>query len=135
MDIITQAAKFSNIMELKDEHATIKNLQQSVDFLFEETRETECAIVGYGLGVENLFEEVIDGFGDVAFVALNGIYKSFRYCLFSHEEAIAKTNEVMQRICTANLAKLQADGTVKYNEAGKVVKPEGWKAPTYGDLL
>jgi len=40
----------------------------------------------------------------------------------------------MKRICNANLAKRQPDGTVK-KVANKVVKPEGWTPPTYEDLL
>jgi predicted HAD superfamily Cof-like phosphohydrolase len=103
-------------------------LNKTIDFLNEEVSETKTAIA------ENDLAEIIDGFGDVAFVALNGIYKTFRFQGESHEQARAKTEEVMKRICNANLGKKQADGTIKYVN-GKVQKPEGWTAPAYEDMI
>lgn len=79
--------------------------------------------------------EIVDGFGDVAFLALNGIYKTFRKLGDDHDIATTKVAMVMGRICRANNGKRQADGTVLRNEAGKVQKPEGWRAPQYDDLI
>ena len=100
---------------------------KTIDFLDEEVSETKEAIQ-----IDDK-PEIIDGFGDVAFVALNGIYKEFRFQGNSHDEAKSKVEEVMKRICTANLGKKQADGTIKYVN-GKVQKPEGWTPPVYEDI-
>ena len=103
-------------------------LNKTIDFLNEEVRETKEAIA------EDDFAEIIDGFGDVAFVALNGIYKSFRFKGQNHEDAKNSAIEVMRRICEANLGKKQADGTILYKD-GKVQKPQGWSAPNYDDMV
>lgn len=103
-------------------------LQKTMNFLEEEVRETIEAIA------ESDLPEIIDGFGDVAFIALNGIYKTFRFEGSTHEEATTAIHEVMHRICDANLGKKQADGSIKYVN-GKVVKPEGWTAPRYDDMV
>lgn len=128
-DIILKATEFCRDFEPE---ITNDNKQErlikTMDFLFEEVRETERAVVTSDL------EEIVDGFGDSAFVALNGIYKLFRSLGNDHDTAVSKVNDVMHRICDANLGKKQADGTVlKVN--GKVQKPEGWKAPEYKDLV
>ena len=103
-------------------------LNKTIDFLNEEVSETKDAIT------QNDLPEIVDGFGDVAFVALNGIYKTFRFQGESHEQARTKTEEVMKRICEANLGKKQSDGTIKYLN-GKVQKPEEWTAPAYADMF
>ncbi|MCC7260124.1 MAG: hypothetical protein IT567_03750 [Alphaproteobacteria bacterium] len=103
-------------------------LGKTLDFLHEEVEETKAAVAAHDL------PEIIDGFGDVAFIALNGIYKTFRFEGRTHEEARAAVEEVMHRICNANLGKKQPDGTIKYIN-GKVVKPEGWSPPQYEDMV
>jgi hypothetical protein len=131
-NIIEKSTEFSRDFEVDPKLAEGVSgnalLNKTIDFLNEEVSETKAAIA------ENDLPEIIDGFGDVAFVALNGIYKTFRFQGESHESARAKTEEVMRRICTANLGKKQADGTIKYVN-GKVQKPEGWTAPEYGDMV
>lgn len=132
-DVIRKAAEFSDVLEAHYFEPTGKYrradvLSKAIDFLHEEIDETQAAIY------DSDTAEIIDGFGDVAFVALNGIYKDFRMRGRSHTEATDATVEVMRRICEANLAKLQPDGTVlRIN--GKVQKPEGWKAPSYEDMV
>lgn len=101
---------------------------KALDFCHEEIEETKEAFEARD------FEEILDGFGDVAFVAINGIYKTLRHLGYNHEDANQNTIEVLTRISQANLAKRQADGSVK-KVNGKVVKPEGWAAPTYGDVV
>lgn len=131
-DIIEKSTEFSRDFEVDpklSEGVSAKSLlNKTIDFLNEEVSETKQAIATDDL------PEIIDGFGDVAFVALNGIYKTFRFQGKSHEQARAKTEEVMKRICAANLGKKQADGTILYVN-GKVQKPEGWTAPSYDDMM
>jgi light-regulated signal transduction histidine kinase (bacteriophytochrome) len=131
-DMIDKATEFSRDFEVNPKLAenvpVAELLNKTIDFLNEEVRETTEAIAAVDL------PEVIDGFGDVAFVALNGIYKTFRFQGATHEQAKVAVVEVMDRICTANLGKKQADGTIKYVN-GKVVKPEGWTPPTYSDMV
>lgn len=103
-------------------------IEKALDFCYEEIKETKDAFC-----VKD-FEEILDGFGDVAFVAVNGIYKSLRHLGYQHEAATTHTIDVLTRIANANLGKRQADGTVK-KVNGKVVKPEGWSPPQYNDLL
>jgi NTP pyrophosphatase (non-canonical NTP hydrolase) len=131
-DIIEKSTEFSRDFEVDPKIAEGVSgkvlLNKTIDFLNEEVSETKEAIEQHDLA------EIIDGFGDVAFVALNGIYKTFRLEGEAHEQAVAKTNEVMKRICSANLGKKQADGTIKYVN-GKVQKPEGWTPPQYEDMI
>jgi len=130
--IIEKATSFCRILELKNSgeeipYATIAYAANKL--LQEEVDETKEAIV------EKDYAEILDGFADSAFVALNGIYKTLRNIGYKDLEAIELTENIMHRVCNANLEKIQEDGTVKYNEHGKVQKPEGWKPPFYGDIV
>jgi hypothetical protein len=131
-DIIEKTTEFSKDFEvdpkLDEGVCTTSLLNKTIDFLSEELNETKEAIV------DNNISEIVDGFGDVAFVALNGIYKTFRFQGDDHGIAVAKTKEVMRRICDANLGKKQSDGSIKYVN-GKVQKPKGWTAPAYDDII
>jgi predicted HAD superfamily Cof-like phosphohydrolase len=124
-----KATEFCRILELKNsgEEVTKDTLLYACKLLDEEVNETNTAVQ------ENDLEEILDGFADVAFVAINGIYKSLRFIGYHDVEATQLTDEVFKRVCDANLAKLNPDGSVTYNEFGKVQKPAGWKAPTYGN--
>lgn len=130
--IIAKAVEFSRDFEVEPKLAEGVEpealLKKTIDFLREEVRETEEAIAARDL------PEIVDGFGDVAFIALNGIYKTCRFEGWSHEQAEQAVAEVLSRICTANLGKKQADGTILYRD-GKVVKPEGWRPPAYDDMF
>ena len=141
-DTIALVTKFSNTLEIGLNDVTLGTLVKPMDLLDEEYGETKDAIIGYatkltvgGRSGDELKEDIIDGYGDIAFIALNGIYKTFRWIGDSHTEATLKTSEVMIRIATANLSKLQPDGSVHYDDNGKVQKPEGWRPPQYKDLL
>jgi hypothetical protein len=126
---IDKATEFSRDFEVEpkwDVRDTLLN--KTIEFLNEEVRETDEAIAAKDL------PEIIDGFGDVAFIALNGIYKTFRIHGRNHADAVAAVSEVMHRICNANLGKKHPDGTIQYNN-GKVIKPAGWKAPEYNDMV
>lgn len=131
-DILNKSTEFSRDFEvdpkLKEGVSEKVLLNKTIDFLKEELEETRRAVDAHDL------PEMIDGFGDVAFVALNGIYKTFRLEGDTHAVAETKAKEVMKRICEANLGKKQADGTILYVN-GKVQKPAGWKAPEYEDLV
>jgi NTP pyrophosphatase (non-canonical NTP hydrolase) len=126
--IIKKSTEFSRDFEVKPELKREQLLNKTIEFLAEEIQETRDAIR------ENDREEIIDGFGDVAFIAINGIYKEFRSAGDAHEIAVKKVEDVLNRICDANLGKKQKDGSIKYVN-GKVQKPEGWKPPQYKDLL
>jgi len=126
--VIIRANEFSRDFEVKPEIDRDTLLEKALIFIDEEVQETKDAIAA------NDREEIIDGFGDVAFLALNGIYKEFRSMGDGHETATEKVTEVMTRICSANLGKKQSDGTIKYVN-GKVQKPEGWMPPQYKDML
>ena len=95
----------------------------------EEVRETDSAIM-----IKD-DAEILDGAGDVAFVALNIIYKWGIIHHRTHEEAQNLIYEVMNRICDANLNKRQPDGKIVFNFQGKVEKPIGWKSPEYDDII
>jgi NTP pyrophosphatase (non-canonical NTP hydrolase) len=130
--IIEKSTEFSRDFEVDPKLAEGVDektlLGKTLDFLTEEVDETKDAVNEHDL------PEIIDGFGDVAFVALNGIYKTFRFEGNTHEDAKEKTAEVMHRICNANLGKKQTDGTIKYVN-GKVQKPENWSPPSYEDII
>ncbi len=141
--IIEQATEFSRDIELNLNKPDIEFLKKTMDFLFEEVRETDNAVSLWQAMLEefgtdsldtSFAKEIVDGFGDVAFVAINGIYKAFRMFGADHDIAKEYANEVMLRICQANLGKKQPDGSVQYLN-GKVVKPEGWCEPIYSDLF
>lgn len=85
--------------------------------------------------ITNIWNEIVDGFGDSAFVAINGIYKCFRILGRDHEDATESTREVMRRICNANLSKINPDGSVEVDEDGKVVKPADFTPPDHRDLF
>jgi hypothetical protein len=132
--IIQKATDFSRDLELPiftNEEGTLASellMQKTIEFLHEELHETEKAL----LDKDN--DKIVDGFADVAFVALNGIYKQFRICGLNHIQAHTHTVEVMNRVCDANNRKRQADGTVLFVN-NKVQKPEGWVGPDHSNLF
>lgn len=127
--MIEKATEFSRDFEVTAHAQNMDHMMaRTIDFLYEEVKETQAALE------TNNRAEIIDGFGDVAFIALNGIYKEFCRQGRSHTEATQHVLEVMRRICEANLGKKHPDGHIKYVN-GKVQKPEGWRPPQYEDLL
>lgn len=127
--IVRKATEFSKDFEITAHQNNFDTMMlRTIDFLKEEVKETLEALN------DNNRAEIIDGFGDVAFIALNGIYKEFCRQGNSHDTASQKVIEVMKRICEANLGKKHPDGHIKYVN-GKVQKPEGWKPPQYEDLI
>lgn len=128
-NIIAKCTEFSRDLDNKTNDINKGLLTRTENFIQEEVNETISAIK------ENDLAEIVDGFGDIAFLSLNGIYQTFIGHGCSHELSTRLVSEVMNRICNANLGKKQPDGSVKRNEHGKVVKPENWKAPTYDDIF
>lgn len=112
-------------------------LTEALTLLDEEICETEYAIKrSLVLKEEEYGPEIVDGFGDVAFLAVNGIYCYLRLRGYTQIEANKTTDIILQRICDANLKKVTGpDGILKDPETGKIMKPPGWKSPTYDDLL
>lgn len=126
--IVKKATEFSRDFEIKPDIERDELLALATRFIDEEIQETKDAINC------NDREEIIDGFGDVAFIAINGIYKEFISMGDDHETATQKVETVLNRICDANLGKKQPDGTIKYVN-GKVQKPANWTPPAYKDIL
>lgn len=139
-NMYNNATKFSSVLELEDtpesaREPVILTLEEkkalftkTIRLLLQEVTETLEAVE-----VDDNIE-IIDGFGDVSFISLNGLYKIFRILGHDHENAKYRGKVALNRICDSNLAKLQPDGTVK-KVNGKVVKPAGWLPPTFDDLL
>lgn len=135
MSIIEKATEFSRDFEFSafrkyEEEDLVRSLMlgKTLDFIHQKIGETAEAID------DNNRAGIINGVGDIAFIALNGIYKEFRTAGDDHDQAFKKTVLVMNRICNANLAKRHPDGSIIYAN-GKVQKPEGWQPPNYDDLL
>ncbi len=126
---INKITRFCEILEQPAKDCGIRILPFTLTMLNEEYQETYDAIA------LNDVAEVLDGFGDIAFLAINGIYKQFRLLGQDPKTATLSTKDVMNRITAANLNKLQVDGTVLRNAVGKIQKPEGWKEPQYEDLI
>lgn len=82
---------------------------------------------------KNDIEKILDGFGDVQFLAYNGIYQTFRYLGLDKEDSFSRTKMVLGRIAKANYSKIM-NGVVR-NDKGKIMKPEGWQEPRYEDLI
>lgn len=129
MSIIEDATSFSRDFECHEvgekgfDHT--KFLEKTQEFLSEEHLETALAITAGNI------EEILDGFADQAFVAINGIYKTFRALGQNHEDATNRTVLVMQTVCNANNAKRNADQSISREKNGKVLKPEGWNPPSH----
>lgn len=70
--------------------------------------------------------EVVDGFGDVAWVAIGGVMKTAK--------DLPSAFRVLSRIADANLKKFP-NGVALRDENGKILKPEGWKPPDHSDLV
>ncbi len=128
--VITKNAEFCDKLELVRNAVTWDYLGFSYgNLLQEEFNELGAAIK------EKDEVETLDGAFDVSVIALNIAYKLFRMKGNSHEDALALTEEGFHRVLDSNLSKLHPDGTVKFREDGKVMKPETFKAPNFDDLL
>lgn len=103
-------------------------LRDSIDYLYEEIHEYTKA-----LRMEDM-PEAIDGAGDVLFLAVNMLYKTFRHYGLDSEDSEIYTYETLRRITNANMNKAQPDGT--FRKVGrKVIKPDGWIPPHYEDMV
>ena len=82
----------------------------------------------YEEGTEALsVSDLVDAFLDAAYVAFTGAVS------FAGEE---KAIECWEAICSANLSKVDGSlGPVTRNESGKILKPEGFKAPDIENIL
>lgn len=128
-DFITKATEFSRDFELAYNACDLSFIEKTNNvFLKSEHEETDIAIE------EEDYPEILDGFADQAFIALNGIYKTLRVLGYEHDASTALVGVVMNRVCDANLSKRNEDGTITYKE-GKVRKPSTFKAPQYDDLI
>lgn len=130
LTVVAKNAEFSDKLELARNKVTWDYLQFSYgNLLQEEFNELGAAIK------EKDEVETLDGAFDVSVIALNIAYKLFRMKGCSHEEAQKRTEDGFHRVLDSNLSKLHPDGTVKFREDGKVMKPETFRAPNFDDLL
>jgi predicted HAD superfamily Cof-like phosphohydrolase len=128
--VIFKNADFCDKLELYKNKAEWNYLK----FSFENLLQEEFDELGNAINEKDEVE-TLDGAYDVSVIALNIAYKLFRMKGFSHEEAQKKTEEGFHRVLDSNLSKLHPDGSVKFREDGKVMKPETFKPPFFDDLL
>lgn len=129
-NLITKNTEFCNKLELVRNNADWKYLEFSFNNLLQE----EFNELGAAIKAQDEIE-TLDGAYDVSVIALNIAYKLFRMKGLNHEEAKSRTEEGFHRVLDSNLSKLHPDGTVKFREDGKVMKPETFKAPVFDDLI
>lgn len=130
LSVVSKNAVFSDKLELVRNEVTWDYLKFSHNNLLQE----EFNELGNAIDEKDEIE-ILDGAFDVSVIALNIAYKLFRKNGLDHEEAVKRTEEGFHRVLDSNLSKLQEDGTVKFREDGKVMKPESFKPPFFDDLL
>ena len=128
---ISKMTKFSRDFEIQGKKYTWEQLDDTVYMYLEE----EMTELKEALRARDLVE-ILDGAGDVAFIALNVIYKLGRLRGLSHGNAKALIGKVMNEISDSNLTKMTEDGKVLRDEdTGKVLKPEGYRKPDLEGLV
>ncbi len=128
---ISKATKFAKDFEIQGKKYTWEQLDDTVYMYLEE----EIIELKEALRARDLVE-IIDGAGDVAFIALNVIYKLGRLKGLSHTSANSLVDLVMNQISDSNLTKMTEDGKVLRDEStGKVLKPEGYRKPDLEGLV
>jgi len=128
--VVSKNAQFSDKLELVKN----KSSWEYIEFSFKNLLQEEFNELGEAIETKDEVE-TLDGAFDVSVIALNIAYKLFRMKGLSHEEAALRTEEGFHRVLDSNLSKLHPDGSVKYREDGKVLKPETFRAPDFADLL
>lgn len=130
---------FCEDFEVKGQKVEIvKAMQKKIMLLQEEMKETFEALENIRLNKEEklqALDDLVDGFCDVQFLARNAIYEIYRAMGYDKQKAHHNTLCSMMLVARANNSKRQPDGTVAYNDDGKVIKPKGWKAPEHKTLL
>lgn len=140
-------------LEGRPETGRLAFLEFTAKLIDEEIEETKAAIAKYRsvrddvlkkdvdpLVEKTTVDDVLDGAADVAFLAINLIYKTFRHRGLSTTDSETFTRRVLTRVGVANLRKRFADGTFHFQGnadpiPGKMIKPEGWSPPTFLDLI
>lgn len=115
---------FAEKLELAMNEPTMKWLETRIPFLDEEVQELKDA------QREDDLVEMLDGAGDVAFVAITHMFIALRRKGFSHLQAELLTNQILIEIGRSNAVKIVPE------EAGaKIKKPEGWRAPRIAEII
>ncbi len=128
--VITKNTEFCDKLELARKNSS----WEYISFSFGNLLKEEYNELGAAIEAKDEVE-TLDGAFDVSVIALNIAYKLFRMKGLNHEEAKFRTEEGFHRVLDSNLSKLHPDGSVKYREDGKVLKPETFKPPFFEDLL
>lgn len=124
---IQRIAKFmeaggQTVPDSLDLEVPVVEMQQFCERTLDEVEETILALR------EANPAEVLDGFLDTAYAAFTG---AIRFA------GVASTEQAWEAIVRANESKI--DGTygpvVQDEETGKILKPEGWKAPDIEGIL
>lgn len=135
--VIESFNNFVEDFEFGAEKPDLKHLRRTGGLLVEEALETELAIGDFLPDKDNLehIDKMIDGFADTAFVAFNGIYKTYRYLGANPEKATLLTILSLAKLALANESKRGPNGEVVKDVTGKVMKPEGFEPPSYIELI
>lgn len=133
MGMVEKVCYFTEAGALSSEPAGLAIVQKYLNrFLVEEFKETAAALTDMTLVERNAptrmavdkVEEVLDGFGDITFLAIASMYLVGRGVGLTEIHAVKLVNATLSAICDANLRKYPFD---KVN--GKIVKPKGWEGP------
>lgn len=120
---------FSELGELEEKSPSNETFQYTLNFLDEEVQETKDALKALSdLGLtDERFEELIDGFCDVAFIAINGVYKCYRATGMASTEAPQAVLNSLFEVAVSNYSKYPFNKDQK----GKIMKPEGFVPPSH----
>jgi len=134
-----ESMKKPDLHNLSDEQK--KNLEMRLNFLLEEFTETVKAAgfsfnngkVETGIAADISEPEFIDGLLDLTYVIMGTI----DLYGFSKELKNGKTlaEEAWDRIQAANMQKVRATTETKRGTTFDCVKPKGWKAPEFDDII
>lgn len=126
-EFLTGIADFMRAGEQHVPELALRSFTPARIQLYLDRVESELDETANGIAEENR-EEVVDGFLDIAYAAFTGALT------VAGEKA---TREAWAAILRANTSKIDGSlGPVRVDEiTGKVLKPEGWKAPDIKGIL
>lgn len=85
---------------------------------------------------ERNIEQVIDGACDIQVLAANLPYKLLRKLLHQSPSTARKnTKKAFNLVVDSNMRKLDDNYTAEFRPDGKVLKPTGWIAPNFNEII